>query len=212
MPIPPIKRYFTYLALGLGVASLPAAVATPGFDMQLIQKFKTPQPLTKNEVAFIKQTYGKEMDPSLIRKRLGGCQAPQGAIMEAGLGDDDTIYICHPRFLSADYTLDKDPERFRAFFHETTHRWQAQTAYAYTKGRCREYFYPLLSSENRFGDYCDEQQGAIMEDYALRFLFPGGAPSHWYSKKNGGDNKKSDARLKKLVEDRFPGIRGVHLK
>lgn len=87
---------------------------------------------------------------------------------------------------------------FGTFVHETTHEWQNQKRHKYTGGRNKEYAYPIDTSQWSFRHYFNEQQGAIMEDYA-RFFLHYDRDTRYLQR-----TEENLAGLKKIVEDQFP--------
>jgi hypothetical protein len=118
---------------------------------------------------------------------------------------------------SADFSREKDAERFGTFIHEQTHVWQFQTNWQYTnttdddeddeKDADAKYKYPL-DTKWKFSDYGTEQQAAMIEDYARYYLHP--AKTLCYLPKVYGSGEQLQARLPllmKIVEDQFPAAK-----
>lgn len=110
---------------------------------------------------------------------------------------------------SADFSEETD-RRFGIFMHEMTHVWQFQKRdAAERKSTGGRYKYSLLEGK-KFSDFRTEQQAAIIEEYALRFLKPG-QPGFYPSRAIRCRPEDIVPRLQKIVEDRFPQARIARL-
>lgn len=170
------------------------------------------RPLTdgEREMASI---FGKAADFSIVSLHAGPHVESSGSITIGQTYDSRTIaFFGHP-YLSLDYSKETDPTNVGAMFHESTHIWQFQTGFTFTSGHCQGGYHYALTEGRKLEDFCDEAQGAIVEDYSRRYLVPAGAaPSHWYVEMCGYDTPQHDALLLKMVEERFPGARKLRLK
>lgn len=112
---------------------------------------------------------------------------------------------------SGDYTKGNNAENFGTFVHELTHVWQNQTNDRFTSSYVPEgnkYLYPL-EAKYKFTDYGVEQQAAMVEDYARRFLHP--SKSFTWLGQVYGDPESKAAMLMKMVETQFPAARQLRL-
>ena len=209
-----VTKVFNACAIGTGIL---AAV----LFIRHVPLWETtpPVPLREGEAALVKAIFAEEIDTTVIRKHRGGCQR-WGTVAEVSSSKD--IYFCNISSHSDDFSRERDAFNYAVFMHETTHIWQRQNSYNYTNGRCQTYEYSL-SPELPFTSYCNEQQAAIVMDYALRFIyfnpeesfltrawrdiFSGGKPASEYA----ADTPRSDFLLQKIVEDQFPQARVTRL-
>ncbi len=122
-------------------------------------------------------------------------------------GDTQFIRIYGDKYLSEDYSREKDPFLYGMFVHEVTRIWQNQTGEKWTKGENLDYLYNLDSRLN-FPDYGPLQQGAIMEDYARRFLHDRHS-ARWVNETYGKNNCEADDFLIRLVEKQFPNAEKI---
>lgn len=182
------------------LAAAPIAMAAPPPTSQ-------GRTLTAGENSMI-AIFGKEVNPAVVKLHAG----PRKGTTAGEAFDPKTIAVYGHPYLSLDYSQEKDPFNFGLFFHETTHTWQFQTGWIYTKGHCPGGYQYRLQENSRFGDFCSESQGAIVEDYARRYLKPQSASSNWYVSMCGYDTPEHDAMLLKTVEGRFPQAREMRLK
>jgi hypothetical protein len=162
----------------------------------------SPVHLTTHEQKLLKNIFGDEVNPSIVRKFLEPDPHKTGYSAMTFNARDMAFY--ESEYHADDYSQ-TTPLRFSYFIHEATHIWQRQSRnpdYHESK-KCKTYEY-ALSESAKFEDYCNEQQASIIEDYALRFHCPAPEPSYSYSANHGHDTPQSDALLQKLVEDRFP--------
>ncbi|TAL28335.1 MAG: hypothetical protein EPN97_14825 [Alphaproteobacteria bacterium] len=125
-----------------------------------------------------------------------------------------------PSQKSADFSKERDADRFGTFIHENLHVWQFQTRWRYSprfeedeiedpKDPEKAYRYPL-DAKFKFTDYGVEQQAAIIEDYARYYLHPG--KTLWYLPKVYGWGAPLQARLpllQKVVENQFPSAKAA---
>lgn len=190
----------------LKIAFTVVAAATSLSTMAYPPKGSVGRPLTKGEadMAFI---FGDEIDASVVNLHAG---PPKGMTI-AETFDTKTIAYYGPPYLSLDYSKTKDAVNYGSQFHEMTHIWQFQAGFAFTAGHCSGGYHYVLAKGRQFNDFCDEAQGAIVEDYARRYIKPVSAPSKWYVDMCGYDTPAHDALLLKIVEDRFPNAKTMRL-
>lgn len=161
--------------------------------------------LTTGEAALLRGIFGSQLDTAGIRLNLH----PQDYSDIVGSVEADAVAdFWGPANHSKDYSREKDGEKFGTFIHELTHNWQRQTNWKFTldiedKDKDK-YSYPL-NAKYRFTEYTTEQQAAIIEDYARRFLHP--SHSHTYLNKTYKNPNAYDNLLIKVVEDQFPDAR-----
>lgn len=161
--------------------------------------------LTTGEARMIRGIFGSQIDTANLRLRLH----PQDySDIVGSVGADAVADFWGPDNHSKDYSLEKDADKFGTFIHEVTHNWQRQTDWQFTldiedKDKDK-YSYPL-NAKYKFPEYTTEQQAAIIEDYARRFLHP--SHSHTYLNKTYTNPNAYDSLLIKVVEDQFPGAR-----
>ena len=125
---------------------------------------------------------------------------------------DNVIATAHPNmqirfyagYHSADYAKDPNVTNFGIFAHEMTHLWQYQKVGVKNMPMCNVYYYQLDNSHGFF-DYCVEQQAAIIEDYARRFLHPAHRSARLYN------TPANDILLQNVVEAVFPQARESRL-
>jgi hypothetical protein len=122
---------------------------------------------------------------------------------------------------SADFSKEKDDDRFAYFVHEMTHVWQYQQGLRYTDkfvdngvddpdDPMVSYLYPV-DSQHKFTDYGIEQQAAIIEDYARLYLRAPGQLRYLSEQYSGEELEAKLPLLQKLVEDQFPEARRARL-
>ena len=167
--------------------------------------------LTAGESALAKRVFGRDTDPAPVRKIFSPDPHDKGYAAQ----------VFHGRFIefygygnhSADYSTDPRAENLALFIHELTHVWQRQTGMRQTNGTCPEgfpeHYKYFIGSDDRFRDFCNEKQGAIMQDYARRFLHREESGTVHMQNTNGA--AENDRLLKAIVEDRFPGARGMRI-
>ncbi|MDF3024245.1 MAG: hypothetical protein K0R10_1606 [Alphaproteobacteria bacterium] len=161
--------------------------------------------LTQGEAALLKGIFGGQIDTANIRLNLH----PQDYSDIVGSVEADAVAdFWGPENHSKDYSRDKDADKFGTFVHELTHNWQRQTEWKFTldieDNDKDKYSYPL-NAKYSFPEYTTEQQAAIVEDYARRFLHP--SHSHTYLQKIYRNPNAYDSLLIKVVEDQFPGAK-----
>ncbi|MCE9508008.1 MAG: hypothetical protein K8R48_06825 [Alphaproteobacteria bacterium] len=186
------------LAVGLSGDNAPAADGPVAVE-----------PLTKNEIALVKSIFGDEVNTSIVRKNAYpypfSHYHPHSTTETPASVNDKKNIIFYERNGLPDCS---DPRAtiYGTFIHEMTHIWQRQKipGVELLFMSCHDYDY-TLDANSRFSDFCIEQQGAIIEDYAMRFLHDNHTSLYI---KNIPEN---DALLKKVVEDRFPEARKTRL-
>jgi hypothetical protein len=173
-------------------------------------------PLTEGEIAFTKSIFGRKIakgDLTRVRKYFMPEKKDQFAAVVRNI---KSIDFHGRKYHEADYSRSKDPFNYGAFIHEMTHIWQnsrmssmesQMNRHPYKYGDSQAYFY-ALSPQSRFKDFNVEQQASIIEDYALRFLYPAASVSSGQLFNTPVD----DALLQKVVEDKFHEARKTRLR
>lgn len=161
--------------------------------------------LTAGEAALLRGIFGNQLDTVNIRLNL---HPQEYSDIVGSVEADAAADFWGPENHSKDYSRDKDADKFGTFIHELTHNWQRQTNWKYTldiedKDKDK-YSYPL-NAAYKFPEYTTEQQAAIVEDYARRFMHP--SHSHTYLQKTYKNPNAYDSLLIKVVEDQFPNAR-----
>lgn len=111
-------------------------------------------------------------------------------------------------YLSNDFAH-ADREAFFCFIHEMTHVWQAQTRMEATRAYDPQTYRYTLVENYPFTRFSNEQQAAIVEDYARRFLATPPRPTTYYMNAEnlfgqlGHDTPTTDGLLKETVENVF---------
>jgi len=123
------------------------------------------------------------------------------------------IHIWGSQYHSDKYNAEKDPAKFGAFIQGVTGLWQQATGLAHTRTDGDQYAGSryAVGPEFVFSDYGAEQQRAMMEDYALRFLHSSHT-SKWLPQSYGQDSAQTDAQLGRIVEAQFPQLAGKSQK
>lgn len=167
-----------------------------------------PGKLTSGEKSFVKSVFGKEVNTNLVRKKYSGCLFTN-TVMEVDPDTPNNIYICKEKYYSEDYSLEKDIYLYGSFIHEMTHIWQKHGTGAGV--HCRMFYEYTLNDASRFSDFCDEQQAAIVEDYARRFLYQKREGSFDSQEATAANSPEADLLLQKVVEEKFPEARKTRL-
>lgn len=158
-------------------------------------------PLTKGEVAMLRSVFGNEIDYAKQRVVLNRQRTES---------DDTAAYIVtgdlHHVYFDTSHNFFDDYSRapkdaYYAFWHEMGHIWQQQNPQK-SGAYCNRVYKYNLHDGAKFSDFCTEQQGAIIADYATRFLHPRAYEPVYYT--NYRITRDADARLAKVVEDAFP--------
>lgn len=197
MPAPPPIRV---------VQPAPRAPETPVCAPDTAQAAHTAREMTAGEAGLVKALFNGELKADCVRLNFfAGARRNQ----IAGVKKDEKNHIefYGKDIASADYSLEKDRVKFGVFIREMTHIWQNQTEGKQTLGEMTEMTYEL-DSQYVFASYSRSQQGAIMEDYALRFLHPSRS-SHWLPIDYSGDRSDTDPFLQELVEGTFPSAKAA---
>lgn len=225
-----LTKIFSRNAALLGGAALMAMMSAGcstffGHNVEIL--LSPGAPLTSGEKEIAYNFFGDQLNIPSIRKHFfnDNCGTADSAFMTAG----NNIAACTADVHSNDYSRASAKTKAK-FIHELTHIFQFQTLLSQTNGLCIKepvggavYIYD--KNKQKFSDYCHEQQGAIIEDYVLRFLMPpqemalsDGAHatySHkvWEASRwNEKDTPETDAFLQKIVEDQFPQARKMRLE
>jgi hypothetical protein len=122
-------------------------------------------------------------------------------------GGKNRIQFYGPQYQEADYSRTPNIENSSIFIHEMTHLWQNKHRLRSHKlfHHYRQVYNYQLTPHSRFTKFGDEQQAAIVGDYALRFIF--NDYSRWIN-----NTPETDALLKKVVEKKFPAARETRLR
>lgn len=163
------------------------------------------RPLTKGEVRLAKSIFGSSLDTGVIRLRFSDAPSPRNEFRVAEAFTDNSICFYGRDYASADFSRETNIFKYGNFMHELTHILQSQRKNT-TREICMEDPYYTLSPRRAFGDYCSEQQAAMVEDYFRRMILHG--TSQW----NHRDTPQSDALLRNVVEDYFPEARKTRVK
>lgn len=164
------------------------------------------RPLTEGEARILKGIFGATINIDTIRANMH----PQGYDDIVGSVDSGRVVadFWGPENSSKDFSAEKNAYKFGTFIHELTHVWQNQNNRAFTNDTpptAKDKYTYTLSSKSNFEDYRVEQQAAIIEDYARRFLHP--SKSFTYLDAAYKDAESMSGLLKKVVETEFPGAK-----
>jgi len=174
-------------------------------QMRLNMPDRRQESLTNNEIVFVKNFFGDQIDASIIRKHF---EAISCKSVVATTSNKEQLSFYGKKHHSDDYSLEESSYNFGTFIHEITHIWQNQNDEKYTNGSAEDveglsdYKY-TLSKKRPFTDYDDEQQGAIIEDYARYFLH---SEKETWILDATEENLKV---LKNMVETQFPSAKGM---
>ncbi|HRQ60143.1 MAG TPA: hypothetical protein PLO23_01275 [Alphaproteobacteria bacterium] len=158
--------------------------------------------LTAGEMVLASRFFGPGISLGNVNLYDGG-ERPEGFRAGAQAFNPLDMAFYGVRHYSSDYSVETEPWKFGAFFHEIAHldhhRLKAFTN-ANFSGEClRKYEYVLVAGK-KYDGYCIEQQATLVEDYARRFLMDIPAPY-----RHGNLDESSDALLAIVVEARYPG-------
>lgn len=133
--------------------------------------------LTAGEAAFVQSIFGPDLNTADIKLRFhrnvprhfhGDARA--GSLAFVAKRDPYNIHFVQGSVHAHDYSrADDTGYRGGVFLHEITHVWQFTQNEAFTACDIYEY---KLTPDSRFEDFCLEQQGEIIRDYAMRFVIP----------------------------------------
>ncbi|MDI1226564.1 MAG: hypothetical protein PSY14_02620 [bacterium] len=162
--------------------------------------------LTEGEARILKGIFGETINIDTIRANMH----PQGYDDIVGSVDSGKLEadFWGPENSSKDFSTEKNAYKFGTFVHELTHVWQNQTERKYTNESApvaKDKYTYTVSSKSKFEDYRVEQQAAIIEDYARRFLHP--SKSFTYLDAAYKDAESMSPLLKKIVETAFPSAK-----
>lgn len=173
--------------------------------------------LTPGEEALLKAIFGDALNTTGLKQSFHP-QSYKDIVGSASSGAAAEYWGAKQK--SADFSKEKDADRFGTFIHENLHVWQFQTNWKMSprfeeddvvdpKDPEKAYKYPL-DAKFKFTDYGVEQQAAIIEDYARYYLHPG--KTLWYLPKVYGWGEPLRARLpllQKVVENQFPSAKAA---
>jgi hypothetical protein len=192
-----------------------------------------PRRLTPGEVRLIEGIFGDEIDTSKIEVHSFPLNPRrEGQLRGSALDNTANFYggDTSPDF-STEGTLSDfksaGTARLGVFLHEMTHVLQGQHGELKNRPKppveipqnvgVKQWLDPgygyYLDGKKHLGDYGTEQQAAIMEDYAAHFL----TPQHPFPYRqkyefwDQPDMARDMARLKDVVEERFPKARETRL-
>lgn len=157
-------------------------------------------PLTKGEKK-LAGLFGEAVNSNIVQKNLS-LETHGNAAAE--VSDERNITFLGQKHHEYDYSKAKSGFNFVIYVHEMVHIWQNQTYRRHTNGTCYKDYTHTISPHDEFEEYCNEQQAAIIENYARRFLVYPHLPSRFYERKEGSDTQNTDRALQKLVENYFP--------
>ena len=173
--------------------------------------------LTPGEEALIRSIFGDAINTAGLTANF---HPESYTDIAASVESDNNADFWGKESRSDDFSKDTDVFRWGTFIHEFTHVWQFQTSWKYTVDDSHapedvndpdaRYKY-RLEAKSKFTDYAIEQQAAIVEDYARRFLHPTRSwnrLSEVYGLKGAA---AKDALLIKVVEDQFPAAKQTRL-
>lgn len=162
--------------------------------------------LTPGELALIQGIFGEQADARIMTQHFH----PQDYSDIAGTATStrDANYW-GPRYYSRDFSKEQDATRFGVFVHENTHLWQFQTNFRFSRERAGVYKYPVDPAKWSFNDYTDEQQAAMMEDYATQYLHPSHTMRWLPQVYSGAELREKTEQMRQIVETRWPGARRV---
>lgn len=163
--------------------------------------------LTAGEARLIRGLFGEKMDLNGVRLHTFA-KEDRNYVSDVMPGDAKNVEFYGRKNSSQDFSRD-EARRFGSFVHEMTYLLQNQQGGKWRAGDVKGYDYPL-GSQWDFSDYGPEQQRAIVEDYALRFLHPG-RQSRYLPHKYGDDRMDTDPHLIRLVENHFRGAKELRI-
>lgn len=172
--------------------------------------------LTVDEAALILGIFGDELNISKVRKDFTAAQKPGTKptyYIPAQTFGAKSIKFYGPHYTEADYSKTVSDFNYGTFVHEMTHIWQNQNPDPRKKEKNNSVYTYALSENSRFEDFGEEQQAALIEDYARQFLRARrGAYKGTYLPSHGPDKQKTPlVLLRKVVETRFPQARKTRL-
>lgn len=196
--------------------------------MQPLKKAASPQPaprqfskdtsgagyaLTQDEATLARRIFGTEIDTDNIRiyfidEDKKDIYSTTDLTLDTRHGSSVKISFFGKAYLSDDFAH-AGLEAFFCFIHEMTHVWQAQTNMKATRAYDPQTYRYALVENYSFTRFSNEQQAAIIEDYARRFLGTSPQPTTYYLNAEnlfgqlGHDTAETDALLKKTVEKIF---------
>lgn len=173
-------------------------------------------PLTTGEAALARAVFGPDFQTGTITKHYHRAMPPTHDARNARdvlayvlLGDTNDIHMIAAELRVKDLSRVPDTGvRANAYMHEMTHIWQHRTGS--TAESCGTYAY-TLNPQSHFGDFCNEQQAAIVGDYVAIYLQPD-------SFINGAMALNARLRLHEMeelarvVETQFPHARTARLQ
>lgn len=184
---------------GTGLAALVLTGALSGCATPL--SGLTGEPLLGSEKNLTHNVFGHEkIDTAIVRKYFNEEDNQCSAAKVYG----PRHIMFYKNYHSDDYSNKSAPYDLGLFIHEMTHIWQAQnwSLFKQFNKKCRTYSYELTEN-SRFDDFCNEQQAAMVQDYARYFLT---ADPVFPTRLVNNDDPQALLLLKNLVERTFPSI------
>lgn len=220
-----MKRAFNAAALAFVATVAPACAALAGGGHD--RGFNTPDPdgtwghaLTQGEKEFVHSIFSDGVETSIVLKHFRDTNDPARPSPTTAAcvpyADERDIYFFGKGYESKDFSQDST-FRYEVFIHEITHIWQGQTHYRHTgkyedvpKDDPLSVYRYTLDSSSKFEKLSVERQGAVIGDYACRFLHPAHSFPVWYQ---GFDRDvfANDRLLMKVVEGFFPQAKKARL-
>jgi len=163
--------------------------------------------LTDGEKNFARSIFGKDLSPEFLNDTTKHYLPDRENVAGAVYNGENRIEFYGVNSQAGDYSRTPDGFKFGTFIHEMTHLWQGQHPVRSHRRfhHYRQIYNYQLTSHSRFTKFGDEQQAAMVEDYALRFIFNG--HSRWIA-----NTSENDTLLKKVVEKQFPTARETRLR
>lgn len=160
----------------------------------------TPLPLTEGEKELSENIFGPEFNTAIVRKYLS--EEDNQCSAAKAYGERDIVF--YKNYHADDYSDKSAPHALGLFVHEATHSWQARewSLLKLFRKKCSTYDYEL-SEDSHFDDFCNEQQAAMVQDYARYFLT---ARPVFPTRLTNNDDPQALARLESLIERTFPSI------
>lgn len=149
---------------------------------QLLPSRTPERGLTTGEAGLAQAIFGADFNTDSVRLRFENNQPDDSEKVTrfayTRTTDPDSINIVHQFTNADDYSQTTGLDaRGGTFIHELTHLWQTRNhivspACVVSEDPLVKYNY-TLTPQSRFEDFCDEQQAAIVQNYAQRFIIPG---------------------------------------
>ncbi len=190
-----LKKLFTSC-----VAHAMAAVALTGALSGCALLGDGPVPLTTGEKELSHNIFGKQLNTDIVRKYLLHKEDRCADAQAFG----SRMLLFYKDSHADDYSDKEETINLGFFVHEITHLWQVQnwSLLKQFSKKCSTYNY-ALTPDSRFDDFCNEQQAAMLQDYARYFLTKTPKfPTRLLDK----ERPETLDLLAQLVEKTFPGV------